>query len=74
MADFPNLYEWVGTVEPGDFPPAPYQLTPWMKINTWEKHLKAIAKEGPDSPRAMNGALQEHLRRLYKLWNSGRTS
>lgn len=73
MGDFVNLYEWIQTVKPDDFPPAPFKFTPWLTILDWDKFLAGLRRSGRDSSRARTGALQEDLRRLYDLWNSGRT-
>ena len=73
MAEFVNLYEWIQTVEPGDFPPAPYPFKPWALIVDWEVFIMGLRQEGTRGPRARTGALHEDLRRLYRLWNSGRT-
>jgi hypothetical protein len=73
MADFVNLYEWIHTVGPGDFPPAPYELTPWYVVRDWGKYIDWLRGEGPQGTEAKTGAIQEKLRRLYTLWNSGRS-
>jgi hypothetical protein len=73
MADFVNLYDWLQTVETGDFPPAPFKITPWMLVLDWDKYLHYLSHRGLQGPRTQTGAWQADLRRLYKLWNSGRT-
>ncbi len=68
MADFPNLYEWIQTVKPEDFPPAPYQLYPGITVVNWDKFIKGIQLDGPENARALTGALQCDLRELYDIW------
>lgn len=72
MNDFVDLFHWITVVEPGDFPPAPYKLEPWLTVRSWEKYLNGLRREGREGPMAHTGSLHEHLRRLYKLWNSDR--
>lgn len=71
MAEFVNLFEWIHTVESGDFPPAPYEIAQGRTIICWDKHLESLCRESPTGPMSRTGALQENLRRLYILWNSG---
>jgi hypothetical protein len=73
MGDFVNLYDWIQTVSPDDFPPAPHKLSPGITILNWKKQIKYLRKETSNSARAMTGALQERLRTLHELWNSGRS-
>lgn len=71
MAEFVNLYEWIKTVEPGDFPPVPFKIRPGTAVLDWKKHIENLQPKGPGDYRSRTGALQAGLRRLYKLWNSG---
>ena len=70
MADFVDLFAWIQTVGPEDFPPAPFGFKQGLIIFNWDIYLKDLRCSHPKGPRARTGALQEDLRRLYTLWNS----
>ena len=67
---FVVLFAWIKTVEPGDFPPAPFILTRWSTIVDWDKYINSLQAQDRDSVRARTGALQSDLRRLHDVWNS----
>lgn len=74
MRGFPNLYEWIHTVGPGDFPPAPLLLRPGVTVEDWEKFICYLQADCKGRQiRARWGALQQDLRELYLLWISVRT-
>ena len=66
-----NLREWIQTVTPEDFPPAPFELSPGITIvdsARWLSWLKADAKS--QYHKDHKTAVEDHLTWAYKAWNS----
>jgi len=72
MQPFEELKSWFLSVTPGDFPPAPFELLPYVTIIDTAKWIAKVREDLnlTYSPRSKYGALHKELQDAYLICNS----
>jgi hypothetical protein len=68
----PDIERTITWLKATELPDEECQLKPMIKVNAkqYREYLLANVIEGPNGPRAFNGALQSDLRRLYAKYGA----
>jgi hypothetical protein len=61
-----DLYEWINTVTPAEFPPVPFPLAAWLTMNDVELFITVLRRDiSENNYRVKTGAVNSDLRMLY---------